>query len=175
MATHSSVLAWRIPGTESPLLVYNAVHLWCASRVPPVSCQSLFLFSLMAPSDFFFTSALPSTFGSNSQSKGPTSFRRWRLGELQILWVLGLSEWWKEWRWAWGGTGPAQREEQGVKLPFLSPSSWAWQIFKIIKIYLADTGQLLQKNSNGLLANLVSLFSFHLTKKSCSTVTEMDK
>ena len=118
---------------ESPLLLYSSVRLWCASRVPPVRCQSLFLFSLRAPSDFFFTSVIPSTFGSNSQSKGPISFHRLRLGELQISWVLGLSERWKERRWAWGRTGPAQREEQGVKLPFLSPSSWAWQTFKIIK------------------------------------------
>lgn len=39
-----------------------------------------------------FTSALPSTFGSNSQSKGPISFQCLRLGKFQVLWLSWVVE-----------------------------------------------------------------------------------
>lgn len=83
-----------------------------------------------------FASVRPSAFGPSSQAEGPFRVCFWwtlRSGELQVLCVLGLAQWWKERRWTQDSTCPAQREDHELKLSFPSLLLLAWQIFKVIK------------------------------------------
>lgn len=148
-----------VPGSyftlESPILIYTKSIF----DVLPESHLSGVNLSLSSPSrhpqtSFYFCP--PLNFWLQLCQRAPSVFSAWGWESFRSF---------GSWAQLDGGrnrgepeiTGPAQREEHAVKLPFPSPLSLKWQIFKKIKFYLANTDQLLQKNSNGLLANNISV------------------
>lgn len=121
-----------LPFLESPLLVYSSVRLWCASRVPPVRCQSLF----SSPSWHPQTSLPLRSLQLLAQTLSPKAH------QFSPLEAGRASDPLESWVYLNGGGNGGESEagqvlhkgkSRGVKLPFLSPSSWAWQTFKIIK------------------------------------------
>lgn len=153
-----------------PWLTYISsckVYLMCHLE-PHLSGVTLPLVRLL------FASSLSSAFGSISQSGSPFSFCLWwtlSLGKLQVLWVMGLDERWKEQSWTWDSNvlhkGKTMNWNYHYPIYCLS-----WQIFKIMKTVCCWYWPIITKKKKNLVGDSLTMFLFFLPilPKTCVVV-----